>query len=80
VARVLRLRARFGLNGATRRERNIRRRRLRENAARQVLEHLALEAIVIGRMRGTARDIGTVMIVVRVGVDGRARLRDVVMV
>ena len=77
---MLRLRARFGLNGATRGERSIRRRRLRENAACQILEHLALETIVIGRMRGTARDIGTVMIVVRVGVGGRALQRDVVMV
>jgi hypothetical protein len=57
VTFVLRLRTRFGLNSAACWERNIGRRRLRENATRQVLEHLALEAIVIGRMRRTARDI-----------------------
>ena len=80
MARVLRLRARCGLNRATGGERYFGRRRLRENAAREVLEHLALEAIVIDRMRRTARDIGAVLIVARVGIDGRARLRNVMMV
>jgi hypothetical protein len=80
VTRVLRLRARFGLNAATGRERNIGHRRLRENAAREVLEHLALEAFVIGRMRRTARDIRAVLIVAPVDIDGRALLRSVMMV
>jgi hypothetical protein len=80
VPRTLRLDARDGSNGATRGERKIGRRRLRENAARQVLEHLARDAIVIGRVRGTARNIGTVVAIVRVGIDSRALLRHAVMV
>ena len=68
------------MNGATRRKRNVGRSRLRENAARQVLEHLALEAIVIGRMRGTAWNIGSTVSIVRVGVDGHTLLCNLMMV
>lgn len=63
MARALRFRSGEGLNGAARLQENLRDIELGENAAREVLEHLALETIVIERMRGAARNVGPIIVV-----------------
>jgi hypothetical protein len=84
VARVLGRDASVGSNRATRGRRHVGRRRFGENAARQMLEHLALEAVVIERMSRTAWDAGSIFVMVGgrsfVRFDARAALRDRVLV
>jgi len=50
----------------------------RWNAARQVLDDLALEAIVIVRMRGAAGNLGRIVMRVRAGVRIRSLMRNAV--
>jgi hypothetical protein len=66
AARVLRLYIDTGLNRTTRWQWDCRRNDLRNDASRQVLEHLALEAIVIGRVGRAPRNVRSIaMLVVR---------------
>ena len=66
AARVLRLYVDAGLNRTTRCQWDCRRVDLGNDASRQVLEHLALEAVVIGRMGRAPRNVRSiVMLVVR---------------
>ena len=57
AARVLRLYIDTGLNRTTRWQWDCRRNDLGNDASRQVLEHLALEAIVIGRVGRAPRNV-----------------------
>jgi len=65
VARVLRFPTEVGANRAAHGQYDLGCNRLRENATRQVLEHLALEAVVIGRMRGAAGYVGSIEMMAR---------------
>src|SRR5215831_11148048 len=61
-ARLLRLYAYSGPNGRTAKRCNLRRSDRRRSAARPVLEHLALEAIVVGGVCRAAGDVGGVVV------------------
>ena len=80
VVRVLRFHADAGSNRAAGGQHDLGRNRLRENATRQVLEHLTLEAVVIGGMRGAAGYVGSIEMMARLfDVDIVGTVRDVEM-
>jgi hypothetical protein len=64
ATRVLRLYMDTGLNRTTGWQWDCRRNDLGNDASRQVLEHLALETIVIGRMGRAPRDVRSIAVLV----------------
>jgi hypothetical protein len=65
VACALRFGAGLGSNRAARGQHDLGRNRLSENATREVLEHLTLEAVVIGRVGRAAGDAGDIETIIR---------------
>jgi len=64
-----------GLDLAARLQRDFGYTRNKENTSRQVLEHLALEAIVVERVRGAARNVGRIIVVMTCGDGSRFPVR-----